>query len=169
MKILIAVDGSSYTKRMLAYLAAHDEWLGAKHEYTVLHGVLAVPPRAASFVSHKVVTDFYESEAEAVLSPIRAFFKQQGIPATFAYAVGHVADAIAERAVADKSDLIIMGFGPWRGRQFRAGLGRHQGACQDNRAGAADPLISAKSTNVRWHPARKGAAEWWHPPKDRGV
>ena len=109
MKILIAADGSSYTKRMLAYLATHDEWLGAKHEYTVLHGVLAVPPRAASFVSHKVVTDFYESEAEAVLSPIRAFFQQHGIHATFVYTVGHVADAIAERAVTEKSDLIIMG------------------------------------------------------------
>ena len=28
MKVLVAVDGSSYSKRMLAYLAAHDEWLG---------------------------------------------------------------------------------------------------------------------------------------------
>jgi hypothetical protein len=48
MKILVAVDGSSYTKRMLAYLAAHDEWLGEQHEYTVLHVVMAVPPRAAA-------------------------------------------------------------------------------------------------------------------------
>ena len=37
MKILIAVDGSDYTKRMLAYLATHDEWFGAKHSYTVVH------------------------------------------------------------------------------------------------------------------------------------
>ena len=29
MKILIAADGSVYTKRMLAFVAAHDEWLGA--------------------------------------------------------------------------------------------------------------------------------------------
>jgi hypothetical protein len=29
MKILVAVDGSPFTKRMLAYLAAHDEWLGS--------------------------------------------------------------------------------------------------------------------------------------------
>ena len=35
MKILAAVDGSPYSKRMLAYLAAHDEWLGAHHEYTL--------------------------------------------------------------------------------------------------------------------------------------
>ena len=32
MKILIAADGSDYTKRMLAYIAAHDEWLGKHHE-----------------------------------------------------------------------------------------------------------------------------------------
>ena len=43
MKILLAVDGSDYTKRMLAYLAAHDEWLGDRHEYTVLNTVTLVP------------------------------------------------------------------------------------------------------------------------------
>ena len=58
MKILVAADGSDYTKRMLAYLAAHDEWLGAKHEYTVVHGVLAVPHRAAAFVGANVVREF---------------------------------------------------------------------------------------------------------------
>ena len=35
MKILVAVDGSVYTKRMVAYIAAHDEWLGDRHEYTL--------------------------------------------------------------------------------------------------------------------------------------
>lgn len=28
MKILLAVDGSPYTKKMLAYLATHDEMFG---------------------------------------------------------------------------------------------------------------------------------------------
>lgn len=42
MKILIAVDGSAYTKRMLAYIATHHEWLGAHHDYTVVHSVLAL-------------------------------------------------------------------------------------------------------------------------------
>ena len=45
MKILIAVDGSSFTKRMLAYLTAHDEFPGRGHDYTVLHTVPPVPPR----------------------------------------------------------------------------------------------------------------------------
>ena len=109
MKILIAADGSAYTKRMLAYLAAHDEWLGAKHDYTVLHGVLEVPHRAAAFAGQQHVRQFYESDAEDVFRPIRAFFQQQGIEAKFVYMVGHVADSIANLASEGKFDLIVMG------------------------------------------------------------
>ena len=43
MKVLVAADGSRFSKRALAYLAAHDEWLGAQHDYTVL---TVVPPGA---------------------------------------------------------------------------------------------------------------------------
>ena len=45
MKILVPVDGSPFTKRMLAYLAAHDEWLGPQHAYTLLHVAPPVPPQ----------------------------------------------------------------------------------------------------------------------------
>lgn len=109
MKILIAVDGSDYTKRMLAYLAAHEEWFGPAHSYTVIHGVLAVPHRAAAFVSLETVRNFYETDAEAVLRPIRAFFAQQGLDATFVYTIGHVAESIAQRAEEGKFDLVVMG------------------------------------------------------------
>ena len=36
MKILLAVDGSAYTKKMLAYLAAHDGLLTPNHDYHLL-------------------------------------------------------------------------------------------------------------------------------------
>jgi len=109
MKILVAVDGSPFTKRMLAYLAAHDEWLGGTHAYTLLHTVPAVPPRAAAVLDREVLKDYYEEEAEKVFKPIRAFFKKQGIDATFVHKVGHAADTIA--AVADKGgyNLLMMG------------------------------------------------------------
>ncbi len=109
MKILIAADGSEYTKRMLAYIAAHDEWLGGAHEYTVIHGVLEVPHRAAAFASPKLVREFYEADAEAVFRPIRAFFEKQGIRAEFVHTVGHVAESIADLAQKGRFDLIIMG------------------------------------------------------------
>jgi nucleotide-binding universal stress UspA family protein len=109
MKILIAVDGSVYTRRMLAYLAAHEELLGPRHEYTVVHGVLAVPPRAAAFAGPQLVREFHEADAEEVFRPIRAFFAQQGLAATFVHTVGHAAEAIARLAEEGKFDLVVMG------------------------------------------------------------
>jgi len=109
MKILIAADGSEYTKRMLAYIAAHEEWLGAAHDYTVIHGVLAVPHRAAAFAGQQLVREFYEADAEEVFRPIRAFFEQQGIKAQFVHTIGHVGESIAELAQKGQFDFIVMG------------------------------------------------------------
>jgi len=109
MKILIAADGSAYTKRMLAYFAAHDEWLGTRHEYTVIHSVLAVPHRAAAFVGLETVRKFYDDDAETVFKPIRAFFAQQGIEATFVHTIGHAAESIAKLAAEGKFDLLAIG------------------------------------------------------------
>ncbi|WP_119292964.1 universal stress protein [Azohydromonas sediminis] len=109
MKILVAVDGSPYTKRMLAYLAAHDEWLGPTQQYTLIHTVPAVPPRAAAVLDRDVLKSYYEEEAEKVFRPIRAFFKKQGIEATFVYKVGHAADTIAAMAEKGRFDLLMMG------------------------------------------------------------
>ena len=109
MKILVAADGSSFTKRMLAYLAAHDEWLGGSHAYTVLHTVTAVPPRAASVLDKQVLADYYAAEGEKVFKPIRPFFQKQGINATFVSKVGPAADTIAAVADKGKFDLLMMG------------------------------------------------------------
>ncbi len=109
MKILLAVDGSDYTKRMLAYLAAHDEWLGDRHEYTVLNTVTPVPARAASVIDRETLKSYYADTSEAVFKPIRTFFKKQGIAASFVGKVGHAPELIAKTADAGKYDLLVMG------------------------------------------------------------
>lgn len=109
MKILAAVDGSPYTKRMLAYLAAHDEWLGAHHSYTVVHSVPAVPARAAAVLDKALVKSYYEDEAEKVFKPIRTFFARQGLAAEFVAKVGPPAETLAALANAGGFDLIVMG------------------------------------------------------------
>ncbi|MDC6168878.1 universal stress protein [Paucibacter sp. XJ19-41] len=109
MKILVAVDGSTYTKRMLAYLAAHDEWLGSAHQYTVVHAVPAVPPRAAAVLDKEVLKSYYDDEAEKVLKTIRSFFSKQKIQAEFVSKVGPAADVIAALANKGKFDLLMLG------------------------------------------------------------
>ena len=109
MKILVAADGSSYTKQMLAYLAAHDEWLGGAHEYTIIHTVTAVPPRAASVLDKQVLKDYYESEGEKVFKPIRSFFTRRGMKAEYLAKVGAAADAIATTAEKGGYELLVMG------------------------------------------------------------
>jgi nucleotide-binding universal stress UspA family protein len=110
MKILVPVDGSSYTKRMLAYLAAHDEWLGGANDFTVLHTVPAVPPRAAAVIDKATLKAYYDDEAEKVLKPIRAFFaRHKDLQVTFLGKSGNAADTIVAQADKGGYDLIVMG------------------------------------------------------------
>lgn len=109
MKILVPVDGSSYTKQMLAYLAAHDEWLGDAHQYTVLHVAPAVPPRAAAVLDKEVLKGYYQDESEKVLKTLRTFFKKQNIQAEFVTKVGAAGEVIAATANKGDFDLLILG------------------------------------------------------------
>lgn len=109
MKILVAVDGSAYTKKMLAYLAAHDEWLGERHEYTVIHAVPAVPPTAAEMLDRSLLKTYYDDSAEKVFKPIRAFFAKQGLQAQFVAKTGSAATVIAEAAHKSHAELVVMG------------------------------------------------------------
>ncbi|MFO1285297.1 MAG: universal stress protein [Rubrivivax sp.] len=109
MKILLAVDGSPYTKRMLAYLAAHDEWLGAHHAYTVVHVVPPVPGRAAAVLDRATLKSYYDDSAERVFKPIRTFFQRQGIEAAFVGKTGAAAETVAALAKRGGFDLIVMG------------------------------------------------------------
>ena len=109
MKILIAADGSPFTKRMLAYIAAHDEWLGTRHHYTVLHTVPAVPPRAAAVLDRDLLKQYYVDEAEKVFKPIRTFFVKRNIDASYVSKVGSAADTVAKVADAGDFDLLMMG------------------------------------------------------------
>lgn len=109
MKILVAVDGSVYSKRMLAYLAAHDEWLGDQHDFTVVHVVPPVPPRAAAVLDKAVLSEYYDDEAAKVLKPIRAFMDKRGINVKYVTKPGHAAEVIATIAAKNKFDLLMMG------------------------------------------------------------
>ncbi|ALT79109.1 universal stress protein [Paucibacter sp. KCTC 42545] len=109
MKILIAVDGSPFTKRMLAYLAAHDEWLSETNAYTVIHVVPAVPPRAAAVLDKEVLKGYYADEGEKVLKTLRTFFARKKVKVDYVNKVGPAADVIASTADKGDFDLLVLG------------------------------------------------------------
>jgi nucleotide-binding universal stress UspA family protein len=109
MKILLAVDGSPYTRRMLATLAAHDEWFGPGHQYTVLHAVPEVPKGAAAKVEREVLKAYYADAADKVFKPIRSFLGRQGIEARYLHKIGRAAPAIAAEATRGGHQIVILG------------------------------------------------------------
>ena len=109
MKILIAADGSAYTRRALDYLAEHAEFRDGHQEYVVLNVVAAVPARAAASLDRELLQAYYDDEAEKVFKPVRAFLKKQALNAQFVAKVGHAAEVIGKVAKSGKFDLVVMG------------------------------------------------------------
>jgi nucleotide-binding universal stress UspA family protein len=109
MKILLAVDGSEYTRRMLSYIAAHDDLLGPSHEYVAFTALAPIPPHAARFLDRALVDEWYAEQGELVLKSVCAFAAQQGWRLRAVHRPGHAAQAIAEFAAVEKPDLIVMG------------------------------------------------------------
>ena len=109
MKVLIAVDGSEYTKRMLAYWAAHDDWLRDDFDYTILTVVPAIPARAAAVLDRALLQGYYADEGEQIFRPIKAFLEQRKVRAIFVSKTGVPAEVIAKTAQEDGFDLVLMG------------------------------------------------------------
>ncbi|MDB5891358.1 MAG: universal stress protein UspA [Polaromonas sp.] len=109
MKILVPVDGSQYTQRMLDYIERHEELFGPSHQYTLCTVVPPVTSRASSFLSHENVESYYQDEAATVLRPLQAFIEQPGWSVKAMHLVGSPAAAIAELAGKEGFDLIVMG------------------------------------------------------------
>ena len=109
MNILLAVDGSAYTKKMLAYLAAHDEMLGSSHTDPAITVQPQLPPRARAALGKEVVDKYHAEEGEKVLSPVVKFMARQGVQLKTMTKVGPAGETIAKVAESGKYDLIVMG------------------------------------------------------------
>ena len=109
MKILLAVDGSPYSKKMLAYLATHDAMFSPANEYVVFTAQAALPSRARAAVGKEVVEKYYAEESEKVLAPVGKFLMRHGINAKSSWKVGSAGSLISKLAEDGKFDLVIMG------------------------------------------------------------
>jgi nucleotide-binding universal stress UspA family protein len=109
MKILLAADGSSYTKKALAFLVTNHEIAGGEGEVVVVNVQPAMPPRVKSMVGASAVQDYHREEAEKVLRPIEKFLQRHDIAFTSRWAVGNPGVEIVKAAKKEKAQMIVMG------------------------------------------------------------
>lgn len=108
MKILLAVDGSPFTKKMLAYLAANDMY-SPKNEYTAFTAQLVLPAQARAALGKELVQKYYEDEGLKVMAPVSKFLARHGITPTCLWKTGKPGELISKLATEGKYDLIVMG------------------------------------------------------------
>jgi nucleotide-binding universal stress UspA family protein len=109
MRIVLAADGSPYTKKALAFLATHESLSGDGGEVVVVNVQPSMPPRVRSMVGAQAVTDYQTEEAGKVIEPIRKFLERKGIACRFEWKAGEPAAQILAVAKRSKAHMIVMG------------------------------------------------------------
>ena len=109
MRILLAIDGSSHTQKMLTYLTTHDELFGNHNEYTLLTVESALPPRARAAVGKEIVDGYHADEAAKVMAPATEFLARHGLTVKSEWKVGPAGETIASHADNGQFDLLVMG------------------------------------------------------------
>lgn len=108
MKILLAVDGSPYTKKMLAYLAAN-ELFSPKNEYIAVTAEAALPSPVRTTLGKELVQKYYEDHSQSVLAPVTQFLQRHGVSAKCICKTAAAGDLISKTATDGKFDLVVMG------------------------------------------------------------
>ena len=109
MKVLIAADGSAYTKKALAFLVTHEGFCGPDVELIVLNVQPPIPPRVKRMVGASTVNDYHEEEATKVLKPIERFLAKHKLNFKGVWSVGTAANEVLSTAKREKAHMIVMG------------------------------------------------------------
>jgi nucleotide-binding universal stress UspA family protein len=109
MKILVPVDGSSYSANAVDFVAHRGSLMGSEPSVELLNVQLPVPARAARVVGKSVVDSYYADEAKKALKPAQQRLAKAGVACVARHAVGNPAEQIAQAAEAEDADLIVMG------------------------------------------------------------
>ena len=119
MKILVAVDGSNYSRMALEFIATRQTLIEASPAIQVLHVIGPLPPHPSRIVGRTVVREYYAEEAERILKPARKRLEKAGLMPTVGYVIGSPAKEISAIADQKRTDLVVLGS---HGRTAFAGL-----------------------------------------------
>lgn len=107
MKVLIAVDGSVYTRKMLSYLTRFPALMAEANALTVLHVQPELGPRANAATDG--LRRYQTEQAEKILNPVvEKLARSYGRPNAVSKS-GPAGETIAEYAKQERFDLVVMG------------------------------------------------------------
>jgi nucleotide-binding universal stress UspA family protein len=109
MRVLLAVDGSKFTKKALAFLSTHETLMGPDAELVVLNVQPAVTPRVKTMLGAATVRAWHQEEAEKVLQPIERFLKRHGVQYRASWVAGTPATQIVQAAKREKVHMLVLG------------------------------------------------------------
>ncbi|SNS89333.1 Nucleotide-binding universal stress protein, UspA family [Noviherbaspirillum humi] len=110
MKILMAVDGSEYTRKAVDYVLKHLDWYQGQPELHLLHVHAPIPPgRVRAVLGTDAVEAYYRDESAAALSGAEQVLRERGIGFKSGYRVGDIGEQIQAYAEQNGIDLLVMG------------------------------------------------------------
>jgi nucleotide-binding universal stress UspA family protein len=109
MKIMLAADGSKFTKKAIAFLVTHESMLGPEDELVVLHVQPPVPPRVKTMLGASAIAAYHTDEATKVLAPIERFLKRHNLKFRTSWVVGSPSAEVVRIAKREKVHMIVMG------------------------------------------------------------
>ena len=110
MKILLAVDGSDYSRRAAAYVGQHAGLLAEAPELHVLHVHPPLPyPGAANIVGKAAIESYQRDESLAALAVAqKALEGSRSVPKA-SWCVGDVVEEVGRYVERNAIDLIVVG------------------------------------------------------------
>jgi len=109
MKILLAADGSKYTKKAAAFLATHERLASPDDEIVLLHVQPPVPPRVKTMLGASAVSAYHADEAAKVLKPLEGFLKRHDLKFRSTWVIGSPSAEVVRVAKKEKAHMIVMG------------------------------------------------------------
>ena len=109
MKILFAADGSTFTKKALAFLVKNESLIGPSDELVVLHVQDAIPAQIERALGSAEVTAYQAKQADAVLKPIKKFLDKHGVKYRCLWVAGAAASQIIAASKRERVQMIVMG------------------------------------------------------------
>ena len=107
MKILVAVDGSKPSLKVVQLLVEHCDWYRERPEVELVTVHLPVPKVAS--VPKSQLDKYYAEEGEGKLAAAKKKLDAAGVPYRARVLVGPIAESLVKHAKGERCDLIYIG------------------------------------------------------------